>query len=327
MSEFIGRQIDAGIAVEAVRGTAETTATKFLRKVSANIIPNTNRVIDDSAFGKLEDADRIRSVQKWNEGDLEGVLHADPIGFLFYQLYGEVESTLVGSGVYDHVFTLEQTILHPTLTLFIKDSDVRSVKMANTVIQSMEITIATDNYVRFTASMVAKAESSATITPSIDDEIDFVSRDAVVKIADTEGGLAGATALKIKNLSITWDAGAIIDYVFGNYSPDNIYNGRFSIEGSFTKNYVDQTFEDLYKNDTFKYMSITITGETGIGGGNFPTLTILLNKVQIQDWSRGGGNDELITEEVAFKAFFNADDDQQSEITLRNNTASYAVGS
>jgi hypothetical protein len=70
-------------------------------------------------------------------------------------------------------------------------------------------------------------------------------------------------------------------------------------------------------------MSITIKGDEDLGAGNNPTITILLNKAQIMDWNRSGGSNDLVTETVSFKAFFNAEDTAQSSVKIRNLTASY----
>jgi hypothetical protein len=42
------------------------------------------------------------------------------------------------------------------------------------------------------------------------------------------------------------------------------------------------------------------------------------------DWNRAGGADELVTEPIKFRAFYNATDSKQSTVTLQNLTASYA---
>lgn len=326
--ELIGRQIDFGFAVESARGVAEAAATKFLRKTTANVVPRSERVIDDTSFGRLEDADRVRSVRKWNEGNVEGILHVDPAGYLFLNLYGEVASELIDDGVYEHVFTLEQSIQHPTLTLFVKDADVRNVKMAGGVVKSLKINASTDNYVRFSAEFVGKEEASATSTPSVDEELDFVGRDITVKFADTEVGLAAATAVPAKNLEVNFEPNVITDFVFGSYSPDDNYNGAFALSFNFTKNYADQTFENLYKSDAFKYCLIEIRGERVLGDSSSnPLIQLLMYKVQVTDWNRSGNQNELVTEEVACKAFFNATDDKQSQLTLVNETAAYAAGS
>jgi hypothetical protein len=95
------------------------------------------------------------------------------------------------------------------------------------------------------------------------------------------------------------------------------------IEGDFTLNFADETFKDLYLGDDAKYMSITIQGAADIGGGNNPTITILLNKVQFMDWNRAGGANELVTEPITFRAFYNPSDSKQSQVTVQNLTTSY----
>ena len=327
MSEFIGREIVMGVGVEAVRGTAETTATKGVRKVECNVIPRAERVIDDSTTGSLEDAENVRTVRKWSEGDVSGIAHADVIGYYFTNLYGGVTSVASGSA-YLHTFVLDQTIIHDTLTLFIKDADVRQEKIAGAVVSTLEITATTDDYVRYSASFMGKegADDTSTI-PALATDYDWVGRDIVVKVADTEAGLAGATALKLKNITLTWNSNAEADYVFGSYSPDNIYNKQFAIEGSFERNFTDEVFKTLYEGTGFKYMSVTITGETDMVTGKKPTLTVVFNKIQVTDWNRTSAGDALSTETVSFKAFKNTTDAEQSTVILLNLTAEYITAS
>lgn len=326
--EFIGRQIDFAIAVEADRGVAESVAERNVRKVTCNIIPRSERVVDDSTFGRLEDAERVRTVRRWNEGDVEGIVHADVIGYYLYNIYGLVDSSVVSGSVYEHEFSMEQSILHPSLTLFVKDGDVRQEKLAGGMITTLELNASTDDYVRYTANFIAKeGQSDTSEIPSLQTEYDFVSRDITVKLANDEAGLGLATPLKLKNLSIEWNTNAEADFVFGNYSPDEIYNKQISIEGSFTKNYVNTLFQDLYEGDDFKYMEITIQGEADLGGSENPTITILLNKVQIQDWSRTSDGDALSTEDISFKAFYNVEDQSQSTVVVKNLIASYEAQS
>lgn len=323
--QFIGREISFGVGVEATRGTALATADRWVRKTTANVIPRNERVIDDTTFGRLEDAERVRTVRKWNEGDVDGILHADVAGYLFTNLYGDVASEQVATGVHKHTFELAQNITHPTLTLFMKDADVRNTRMAGGVVSQFELNASTDDYVRFSASFLAKEEEASTDTPTLETEYDWVSRDITLKLATTEGGLTGATAVKAKDLSITWNANAEADWVFGDYSPENIYNKQFSIEGSFTRNYVDQTFEDLYKSQEFRYLSLNLAGEANLGGGNNPELTLIGNKLQVTDWDRTSTADDLVTETVSFKLFYNATDEAQSTVELQNTTEEYVT--
>lgn len=322
MSEIIGRQIELGLAKESVRGTAESTASKWVKKVTADIIPKTEKVIDNSTQGVLEDSPNSRNVKKWVDGDLAGIVHADAIGLIFNQIYGTSTSTLVEGTVYDHEFTMLQNIEHPTLSAFAKDGDVYQGVYNEGVVSSLELNASMDDFVRFTSTMIFATSASNADTPSYDTEYDFIGKDISVKLADTEGGLSGATATKIKELSISWDTGAITDYNFDSYNP-NLYNGRIAIEGSFTLNYTDDTFKDLFESDDSKYMEISIIGDGVLTGSNTPKIIITLNKIQVQDWSRGDSSDEIVTQEVSFKAFYNETDSQQSKVELTNVTTSY----
>jgi len=325
MPEIIGKFIELGVGVEKVRGTAQLTAEKWFKKITASIVEKSEKKDDESTMNVLSDSLNTRVVKKWIEGDLEGNAHADAIGYLLYNLYGAVASVNVSGSVYTHTFTLANSIEHASLTLFAKDGAVQQLSYDNCMISTLELTAVVDDYVKFTASFMGKASNSNSDTPSYDTEYDFIGKDVTVKFADTEAGLVGATALCAKELSINFDTGLINDFCLGSYTPNDLYNAKMAIEGEFTLNYDDNTFKDLYLADTNKYMEITIQGAADIGGGNNPKIVILLNQVQIKEWTREGGNDELITQPISFKAFYNETDSQQSKITLTNLTTEYST--
>jgi len=323
MSEFIGRQIDFALAIETTRGVAETTADRNVRKVTASLTPKVEKVIDDTTFGRLEDSENSRIVRIWNEGEVEGIVHADVIGFYLNNIYGSVATTELETDVYQHVFNLAQNIIHPSLTFFIKEAGVRQLKVPGGVLSTMEITATTDNFVRYTASIMGKeAVTDSSTIPALQVENDFIGKDITVKIATTQAGLSSATALKLKEVNVSFETNAEADFVFGNISPDDIYNKQFSISGSFSKNFVDTVFADLKISDEYRYMSIAIEGSQDIGSEH-PTIVLIMNKVSITDHETDSGADDLVTETVSFKAFYKSEDNKQSEITLINSTVSY----
>lgn len=323
MSEIIGRQIEVGVGVEETRGTAQSTAEKWIKKINATIVERSEKAIDESTRNVLADSLGARVTKKWVEGDLEGNVHADAIGYLLYNIYGAVSSAVVSGSVYDHTFSLANSIQHASLSIFAKDGSVDQNVFSNCMINTLELSASVDEYVKFTASFMGKTATTNTDTPSYDTEYDFIGRDISIKFADTEVGLGTATAIKAKDITITFDQGLISDFVFGSYNPDDVYNAKMSIEGEFTLNYDDQTFKDLYLADTYKYMQITIQGEADLGGSTYPTITLVLNRTQIMDWNREGGADELVTQPISFKAFYNETDSEQSSLVLRNLTTEY----
>lgn len=324
MSE-VGRRLELGLAVEGVRGTAEAAPQKWAKHVTADVIPRTQKVVDDSVRGVLEDSEGARTVRKWFEGELGGILHADALGYLLLNLYGSVVSTTVTGAVTSHAFAMQQSIEHPTLSIFRKDGDVESKVYGGGVVSAFELSASTEDFVRFSATVMAANEDDHSEEASYDTEYDFIGKDITVKLATSEAGLSGATALKLKTLTVRYDPGAIADYVFGSYNPDSIYNAKMGIELSFSKNYEDTTFEDLFKGDDYRYMQITIEGDADIGSGNHPSITWVFNRVQVQEWERSGDPDALVEESITAKAFFNATDGEQSAVTLKNLTAAYAA--
>lgn len=322
--EIIGRQIELGMAAEASRGVASASAAKWLRKASATIVEKAVHAVDETSFGGFEDGEGRRVVQSYIEGEVAGPLHVDAAGWFFGNIYGICVTSTVAGLVRDHVFNLKQNALHTTLTFFAKDGAVQNLAFAGCMVDTFQLSVTTEDYIRFTSKIVGNSAAADTETTSETAEYDFVSRDVTVKLATSAAGLPAADAIKVKSLDITWDQGLIRDHVVGQYNPDDIYNSRLMIEGNFTRNFADTTLKTLYQNDQARYMEIKIEGAADIGGGSFPTITILLNKVQIMEWERQGAGSELVTQPIRFRAFRNRVDGKQSQVTLRNLTNAYA---
>ena len=326
MSEIIGKQIEVGIGIEDTRGTAPATAERWVKKITANIVPKSEKKVDESTMNVLEESLGARVVKKWFEGELDGNVQVDMIGYLLYNVYGAVSSAVVSGSVYGHTFTLENSIQHPSLTLYAKDGSISQEAYQNAMISSLEISASVDDYVKFKAGFMAKDSVANTSTPSYSTEYDFIGKDVSVKFADTESGLAGATAIKLKDISIKWDLGLLVNHVLGAYAPDDIYNTNSILDIDFTIDYSDDTYKDLYTADTYKYMQIVIEGDAVIGGALHPSITMILNRVQVMDWNRNdGGASELVDEPISVKAFYNTTDEEASSLVLQNLTTEYDI--
>ena len=323
--EHIGRESAVGVAIEGTRGTAETTASKWMKKTTATVLPEAEKVIDDSSFGRLEDAEEARTVREWFEGDMSGVLHADAIGYPLAQMYGDVTTATVTGAVRTHTFELAQDITHPTLSVFVSDP-VKNQVYNGAVVSSLSIEASTDDYVRYTMNILARASAAHTDTVSYDTEYDFIGKDITVKMATTAGGLAGATAIPLKTLNINYETGAISDWVFGSTAPVH-YNGAFGIEFDFTKNHTDTVFETLYKDNNARYFEISIKGDNVLAGTNAPELRFTFNKVKVTDYTVDDSSNDLREESVTCKALYNVTDQKQSTVFLRNVTSEYIIGS
>lgn len=326
MVTIIGRQIEFGVAKETVRGTAKTTADRWIKNVTANIIPKAQKVIDNATRGRFEDADQQRMVRSWYEGDLDGIAHSDVLGWFFQNLYGTdtpVAKSAPNAVVYDHTFSLAQSPQHSSLTLFMKDGGVVQETISNAMIDKFSLSASMDEYVRFKASFKGAVGAANAASPSYGTDYDFIGRDIIVKMASTSGGLAGATAIPVKSMDINWSQGLKESYVFGAYTPTDIYNTMLAIEGKMTLDLSDTTYRALWQADTTQYIQIVITGAATIGTSANPAISITLNKAQLSDWSRHGANNEIVQQEVSFKGFYNPTDTKSSTVVLTNLIASY----
>ena len=322
IKSMIGRELEVGLGAEETRGTKSTTA-KWVKNISANIFEKAEHATDEATRGVFEDSDGKRVIKKHVEGDVEMPLYANSFGFLAFNLYGSVNTSLVETGVYDHAFEIEQSSLAPSLTVFAKDGSVAQKAFKNAHVNTLELSADMDGYVNVSVNFLAKEGEADTSNPSYDSDVNFIGKEITVKVADTEEGLSSATPVCVSDLSISFDKGLIEKYCLGSFNPNEIYMSKASIEGSFTKKYEDDIFKALRESDNAKYMEIKIEGETIEGKSEKTSLTFTFYKIQVTDWDRSGGNDDLVEEEVSFKAFYNATDNKASKLVIRNTTDKY----
>lgn len=166
MAEIIGRQIEFGVATEATRGTAETAADKWARQVSATVVEKATHAVDDTTMGRIEAGMGRRVTQKFIEGQIDGILHIDTLGWYLSNIYGICNSTEVDDPITDHVFTLKQNIEHTSLSLFAKDGTVQQHVFNNCMVNTLTLNAAIDAYVRHTATFIGSDAATNSDTPS-----------------------------------------------------------------------------------------------------------------------------------------------------------------
>lgn len=318
---ILGRDIEIGVATEETRGTAESSMDAAIQKVDADVVQQADHVVDNSTKGVMADATKRRVVQKWIEGELNMPVRTQTIGWFLKQLYGAVSSEEIdASGAYDHTFTMEDSHKHDTLSLFLKDGSVGEWVMNGGVVGELELNASPDDLVRVSMNLGALSAETNSGTYNYLDEFDFVGKDVQVLIADTVSGLDAADASDVDDLTVTFDPNIIMDkFVLGKYNPTALYNAGMNIEVELTKDYDDTDTKDLFVGDGSKAMRIDITGTGDVGGANAPALQVTLPKVQVTDHDRTGTDpDEIVTEDVTYKAMYSDSESKQSETILTN---------
>lgn len=325
MSKFIGRTADVGIKKEAVRGTAETSATFYLPKLSLSIDDTVEQVVNESSYGVIEDATDSVVVGKGADAEIEGNIYSESFGLLLLSALGAVSTSGPSqTTVYTHTFTVGQSAQHPSLTLFQEDAN-QDYSYANAMMTKLEIDISLGQFAKYNAEFRAKVGSAVTLTPSYaTNESNFLPQHGSVKLATDVSGLTAASAINIRSVKLTIDKGAEDDRKLGSLDPADILNKEFKVEGSIELVFNDNTFKTDMLADTAKAMRIRLTNsDVTIGSSMNPQLTIDVTKAKFSNFKRNYSNGDIVTATVDFKALYKPTESDMIEMQLINLTSSY----
>lgn len=324
MTKFIGRLADIGVAKEASRGTAETSATFFLPKVSLSIDDGIEQVVDESSIGVIEDSPNASIVSKFAEGEIEGNILDKSFGLLLLATLGSVSTTGPSqTTVYTHNFSVLQSAQHPSLTLFLSDPN-QDYKYALGVLKSLSLDIMLGAYAKYKAAFRSKVGATGTVTPSYGSENTFLPQHGSVRIATNLAGLGAASALNIRSVKIDFDKNIEDDRKLGSTDPADILNKQFSVSGSLELVFDDNTFKTDMLADTAKAMRIRLTNtDVTIGTSLNPQVTIDLAKVKFSKFERKYANGDIVTASIDFKGHYSVGDTSMVTAQLLSTQTSY----
>lgn len=323
MSKFIGALADIGIKKEAVRGTAETSATFYIPKMSLTFNDQIEQAVDESSIGVIEDAVGASLVHKYAEGELEAKVGDKSIGLFLLAAIGSVSTSGPTDSAYTHTFSVLQSAQHPSLTVFINDGN-QDYKHALGVVTSFELNAEVGQIVTYKVGLRAKVGATASLTPSYSAENLFLSQHATFKIASTQSGLTGASATNIKSVNFKIEKNVEDDRALGSNEPIDILNKQFAIEGSLELVFNDETIKTALLADTEKALRIELQNtDVLIGASSRPKLTFDFHSVKFSNFERNYGNGDIVTATVDFKAFYKLADSKMLTCVLINAQTSY----
>lgn len=324
MGKFIGRLADVGIAKEASRGTAETSADFWLPKLSLSVDDTIEQAIDESSVGVIEDATDAVVVGNAAEVEIEGNILDASFGLILLGTLGSVsDSGPAESTVYTHTFTVNQSAQHQALTIFLDDG-VQDYAFPLGMVESLSIDVSLGQFAKFTAAFRAKVGETDTLTPSYTAENHFLPQHGTVKIASAVSGLSGASALDIRSVQLNISKNLEDDRKIGSLSQDDILNKQFSVEGSIEVVFDAETFKTQMLADTAQAVRIELENtDVTIGSSLSPKLTIDLSKVKFSQFSKNYSNNDIVVATASFKALYKTSESDMIEVSLVNETASY----
>lgn len=299
MAKFVGRRGTLGLAEEATAGTI-VTPTFWLPYSTLTFDDKIETALEEVGLGRIEDSDASHVVQKYGEGEIESDLVDREIGLLLTSLFGASPST-AGGPTYTHTYTLQNTNTHTSLSVAYEDPNHAKI-FPYSVIDSLNIKVDQNAAVTFTAgfkSRVAKDWTASALTAdftSLGNK--FLHQHLIFKIAANTASLAAASNISLKALDLTISASNDFDFVLGTVEPEAILNHQFSVEGSLTLNFDDQTYRRYMLDNTYRAMGIYLQRSSS------SQLNLEFPRVSFMEWEQDRGLNDIVGQTINFKGHY-----------------------
>ena len=326
MAFIKGEDVNIGIARETVRGTAETPSIWLPGRTPTGVRQVVEKAIIKETKGTGMASQGSVLVQKRAEGDLEFNVRNGSIGMMLLSLLGKVTTSTAGSA-YSHLFEiLTGNPQYPTLTLGLAQLGMQDYAYRKCICTQLEVRTPVDDLVNATASFVGAEENThADYTPSFP-STDYFFRhyDVVIKIASDVSGLAAASALGVKEFSLTLNNNGRVNQNIGELNPSDVLGLMVEVGGKLKLDYTGETYHDIYAAGTYKAMSITMTrSDVALDTGVYPKISFVMPKVSFENLNPDRPIDDIVGEEMDFVAHYDEDATYGIQATVVNSIANY----
>lgn len=329
MAYLKGEDINLGIARETVRGTPEVPATFIAGRTPTGVRLITEKTpIRETKGGGMSSQGSVM-VQKRSEGDLEFNVKNGSIGYLLLSLLGRVVTSAAGAA-YSHLFDiLPGNPQHPTLTLALSQLGQQDYEYAKAIVKSLEIRTPVDDLVNATVGFVGVSEATHADYTVAFPSTDYYFRhyDVTIKIAANVAGLGAASAMSVKEFSLSIVNNGRVNQNIGELTPGDVLGIMHEVSGSMVLDYVDEVHHDIYAAEAYRAMEIKMVRtdidiDGGAGTAN-PTVTIVLPKISYINNEPDRPIDDIATQGIEFMAHYDEDEASGIEVTVVNNIADY----
>ena len=324
----IGRQVKYGIGIETTAGTA-VPASAWVNQLAFELNPVATYAVNQAAWGNIVKSNGADVLRTHTEGSLEAKLTSQTAGYFLLGAFGNVLSTInadVSGTVYNHSFNISEDISGKSFTLIRKDgisAEAFALARFGEWTMSMEL----DDYVKYTANVMAKNGTATTATAVYSEEAEFVPKHLSLKTATSVAGLSGATSQKtVQSFSITVNPNLEIDLEAGNDQPFGFTSRGYEASFEMTCRYNDTSFKDAYLNGTALALEITaLNSAVTIGTAAKNKLVITAPRMNITDWSRTEDLDSPLTQTMTGTIHYDPTTAKALSAILTNAKATYTA--
>lgn len=326
MANFIGRTRSVGLGKEPTRGV-NVAPTYWIPQTDFTVMDKDDKIMDQSALGRIERDVTGDPNHQWAEGALNGILRDTSFGLVLLSAFGTdtpIAKAAPNAVVYDHTFTVANTNTHQSLTIASKDQN-EDVRFGRAVLNKLEIKAELGQYIHYTADFIsAKSAASTNTVAYAATDNPLRPQDLSLKIATTTAGLSGATAIPLKSLTLTIEKNAEADYALGSTAINEIFNKEFSTTVSMDLLYNDTAYKNIVFAGTKQAMQIGLTRtDLTIGSSANPGLVFTFQPGFFTDWNKQGGLGDIMTQTLAYQGLFSTSTSSELSAVLTNLVASY----
>lgn len=321
-----GEDINIGIARETVRGTPETPSQWIPGRTPTGVHLVVDKVpIKETRGGGMSSQGNVM-VQKRSEGDLEFNVRNNSIGMLLLSLLGSVSTSANGSA-YDHTFSiLTGNPQHPTLTLGLSQLGQQDYEYKKCICTALELRTPIDDLVNATAEFMGVDEAThADYSPAFaDTDHYFRHYDVTIKMAADVAGLGAASAMAVKEFSLSLANNGRVNQNIGSLNPADVFGLMHEITGSIAVDYDGEANHAIYAAEAYKAMEITLErSDIDLDTGIHPKIVITLPKISYSNLTPDRPIDDIATEGIEFMAHYDEDEAKGIEIVVTNSIANY----
>lgn len=320
MGKYIWRKVNVWFWKETTRWTA-VAPNLWCPKASLDFDEKSEKVIDESSIGVIEDSFDWHVVKQRAEWSFECNAYANAIWYILLNLFGSV-STSGSTGEYTHEFSVDETNQHQSLTIGLAD-DTQDKQFPLAMIDSAEITAETWNFVTISSDFKSKKWNDATLTPSYSNDFALLWKHVQVYLADDLSGLDSASSIQATQVTLTINKNLEDVDVLGSVQPLDFCNTFFNIEWSMELLRDDATYKNIYMDGVKKAMRIEIVdNDTTLSTGH-PTLTFDLANVIMTEYAKNQDNNALIRQTLTFRWLYSMNDNSMITAKLINSQSAY----
>ncbi|MFH8039050.1 MAG: phage tail tube protein [Candidatus Aenigmatarchaeota archaeon] len=230
--------------------------------------------------------------------------------------FGTCTTTSLGSGAYQHKFTIADQ-LTKSLTLQI-NKDLYAFNYLGMMINSLEFKVASGGFLTLTVNFVGKDVGTATAgTPTFPTAPFVIFSDGAITY--------NSVSKNIKELTISINNNLLTDrrFIGSRTIAQPLRGGKVEVTGSFSVEFESLNEYNDFRNATVRSLVATFTSPTTIGTSTIPfTLELKCNSIRLTSGFPKVENEGIIKVDCPFKAYATSGTQRELEVTLKNSLSS-----